>query len=41
MIVLTIGTRMSTKGYTSTGTLKLAYQEGKDNGEQSTKVLSL
>ncbi|CCD56100.1 hypothetical protein BofuT4_P152320.1 [Botrytis cinerea T4] len=32
---------MSTKGYTSTGTLKLAYQEEKDNDEQSTKDLSL
>ncbi|TEY54826.1 hypothetical protein BOTCAL_0236g00120 [Botryotinia calthae] len=32
---------MSTKGYTSTGTLKLAYQEDKDNGGQSTKDLSL
>ncbi|TGO44902.1 hypothetical protein BCON_0447g00050 [Botryotinia convoluta] len=32
---------MSTKGYTSPGTLKLAHQEDKDNGGGSTKDLSL
>ncbi|TGO24928.1 hypothetical protein BPAE_0091g00050 [Botrytis paeoniae] len=32
---------MSTKGYKSTGTLKLAHQEDKENGGESTKDLSL
>ncbi|TGO39964.1 hypothetical protein BHYA_0044g00050 [Botrytis hyacinthi] len=40
-ITLTIGARMSTKGYTSTGTLKLAHQENEENAEGSTKDLSL
>ncbi|KAF7898029.1 uncharacterized protein EAF01_008995 [Botrytis porri] len=40
-IALKIGARMSTKGYTSTGSLKLAYQEDKENGREGTKDLIL